>query len=29
MKYIVLDHVERVRESDILAVLLRLREMTG
>lgn len=29
VKYIVLDHVERLRESDILAVLLRLRELTG
>lgn len=29
MKYIVLDHVERIRESDVLAVLLRLRELTG
>lgn len=29
MQYIVLDHVERIRDSEVLAVLLRLRELTG
>lgn len=29
MQYIVLDHVERIKDSDLLAVLLRLKELTG
>ncbi len=28
-RYLILDHVERIREADVLAVLLRVRELTG
>ena len=28
-RYLILDHVERIREADVLAVLLRVREYTG
>ena len=28
-RYLILDHVERIREADVLAVLLRMREYTG
>ncbi|CAK0734650.1 hypothetical protein CVIRNUC_000462 [Coccomyxa viridis] len=28
-RYLILDHVERIRDADVLAVLLRLREYTG
>ena len=28
-RYLILDHVERIREADVLAVLLRVREFTG
>ena len=28
-RYLILDHVERMRDADVLAVLLRLREYTG
>lgn len=28
-RYLILDHVERIREADVLAILLRVREYTG
>lgn len=28
-KYIVVDHVERIAETDLLAVLLKAKEITG
>ena len=28
-KYIVLDHVERIADSDLLATLLRAKDITG
>lgn len=28
-RYLILDHVERISDADVLAVLLRMRECTG